>query len=440
MTDRRRRLFLGILFLATSSVPAMAVPFGTFARGVLGQPDLTSNLANQGLSGPTASTLNEPRGVAVDGTTGRIWVADTLNNRVLGWPSAANFGDGQAADVVLGQADFESNKGNRSNNPDDSTPSEKTLYEPRGVAVDPAGRLYVADTKNYRILRFNPPFASDQAAAQVIGQGSFSSRSQANSDTADEDNMGSPEGVACDTAGNLWCADSALNRVVKYETPADSDSSGDLVLGQVDFNHVAPNRNQGVPGADTLSGPVGCTVDTDGTVYVVDAGNNRVLRYETPLADGKYASRLYGQREFKVDVANFNGVSTESMNGPMAVVVDSLESVIFVADSMNHRVLQFDQPQNDETADRVFGQGDDFTTGEANKGGLTAGTLNGVAGLASDSSGNLYAADRLNNRVLRYPQAGLTCGPCGTGGAAMAPFTVLGLIGMKRRTRGRKAK
>jgi hypothetical protein len=88
-------------------------PLDTTADAALGQPDLTSNpLYNPAL--PPAARLSLSAGVAVDQRSGRLFVADSLNNRVLGWPDSAAFATGVAADLVLGQADFSGTSQNRS--------------------------------------------------------------------------------------------------------------------------------------------------------------------------------------------------------------------------------------------------------------------------------------------------------------------------------------
>ena len=102
----------------------------------LGQNDLESDVINFG--GPTA--LNFPMGVAVD-ASGHIYVADALNNRVLGWAAVTKLTNGAPADLVIGQPDFFSYACT-------TTQSGLCFLQgggPPSIAVDPAGNLYVGD-------------------------------------------------------------------------------------------------------------------------------------------------------------------------------------------------------------------------------------------------------------------------------------------------------
>lgn len=206
-------LCVSALTLCVWAGSAAAAPEDTVADAVLGQNNFTSNQSNQGGT-PSASTLNGVRGLTVDQNSGRLWVCDTGNNRVLSWPDAAAFTNGQAADIVLGQPDFASVDENRGN----ANPSELTLSGPRSAVVDSAGRLYVADSGNKRILRYDPPFlATNEPAVQVFGQGGdFTKKDQAVNPTAD--NLGNPDGVGIDPNDNLYLADLNLHRVLVYTT------------------------------------------------------------------------------------------------------------------------------------------------------------------------------------------------------------------------------
>ena len=173
---------------------------------------------------------------------------------------------------------------------------------------------------------------------------------------------------------------------------------------------------------------------------------------------------MYGQPSFTTDTANNGGVSATSLSTPVSVCVDPVSGNMYIADSVNMRILEFTNPLTDSTADRVFGQQGDFTTNTVNKGGISADSINDVGGVVADSAGNLYAGDRLNSRVLRYnvapaPPGGgdggnggggdgggggmggdgamMPCGLCGTGTTMLMPIMLTAWIALRRTNRRR---
>jgi uncharacterized repeat protein (TIGR01451 family) len=399
----RMRLILGVLVcgLLFTARGASASPSDTTADAVLGQPGLNTNGINAG--GVSASSLQEPRGLALNTQSPRLFVADSGNNRVLSWPNPAAFSNNQAADVILGQP----NAVSILENVGSLTPSAKTMANPRSVAVDSAGRLYVADSGNKRVLRFDPPFSTNQAAVQVFGQnGDFTKNDQATQLNPTADNLGNPDGIAVDTQDNLYIADRFLHRVSIYLAPATSNNTtADLVIGQPNLTSAALNQNAPLPAANTLAMPIAVGLDSANNLYVADEGNNRVLLFLAPLSNNKNAVRVYGQPNFSQSISNNPTRSATTLSGPVGVAIDPATGNLFVADALNNRILEYTDPQNDSTADRVFGQFDAFTTGTVNLGGVSAGSLSDVAGVVLGTSGTLYASDRLNQRVLRYNAA-----------------------------------
>jgi sugar lactone lactonase YvrE len=369
--------------------------------------------------------------------------------------------NGDSADVYIGQADGNGNLCNRSANVLDP-PARNTLCEPRSVVVDSAGRLYVADYGNNRALRFNPPFATNMDAAQVFGQAdSFITKTNAPAPAAG--NFGNAEGVAVDHFDNLYVTDLRFSRVLRFNAPAaGGDTLPDFVFGQQDFNSGTGNQG-GNPAANTLNHPETVCFDGHDNMYVADNQNNRLLLFFAPLTTPNMsASRVFGQGgDFATNDPNKGGLSASSLNVPVGVAIDPVSHDLFVADSSNSRILQFTDPINDQTGDRVFGQLGDFTTGGANKGSpagqTSADGLSDVGGVAFDAAGNLYAGDRLNSRALRYnvappaeenptvdepgvdpgttPAAGQPCGTCGGGAATMMPLMMVCLIVARRSRR-----
>jgi hypothetical protein len=112
------------------------------------------------------------------------------------------------------------------------------------------------------------------------------------------------------------------------------------------------------------------------------------------------ADGVFGQGGvFNTNIANKGGISAESLNNPMAFAIDS-NGGVYVAEYSNHRVLYY--PAGSATATRVYGQGGSFTTNTANKGGISADSLSNPSGVTLDGGG-VYIVDTGNNRVLYYP-------------------------------------
>lgn len=383
MTTRRdakvRFLFVA-LTLVLSSFASFAASGDLIADKVLGQAALTTSA-----SGSTATTLNGPNNSAIDPITGRIYVCDTVNNRVLGWPSAAGFQNGAAADLVIGQADFTANLANRG-----GAASNITLNAPNAVVVDSQGNLFVSDGNNNRVLIYTNPSIFDTIADIVIGQIDFTNVAAATTATG----LNSPFGIHLDERGNLFVADSSNHRVLEYDSPYISSEAATRVWGQPNFTSAVVNN--GGLSATSLNTPTGMDFDYAGNMYVADFGNNRVLGY-TRNATGFPATtavRVYGQPDFVTSTA---GTTSTKMAFPEGIYCD-INGSMYAVDRGNNRVLIFDAPLTSATATRVIGQAT-FTTSTA---GSTDSTLNTPKGVTADDLGNLYVTDTNNNRVLRY--------------------------------------
>jgi sugar lactone lactonase YvrE len=140
-------------------------PFSTGQNAsiVLGAADFTH--ATSGSTQNEMSLMQE--GSVRSDKQGNIWVADFNNNRVLEFALGPGFSNGQNAALVLGQPDFTSRSGATSMN---------GLSLPWGMTFDKKGNLYVADFENCRVLEFKAKkgkFQSNQNAALVLGQSSF---------------------------------------------------------------------------------------------------------------------------------------------------------------------------------------------------------------------------------------------------------------------------
>jgi len=363
------------------------------AYRALGQPDLRQNAVNM----VGAGTLNAPSGVAVD-SSGHLYVADTLNHRVLGWENVASFQNGASAAVVLGQQNFQSTVPNGI--------GSKGLNSPGGLAVDPTtGNLYVADVGNNRVVRFAAPFAnqSNEEPDAVYGQPDFTKRT-ANTGGIGNKTLSIPRAVACDSKGDLWVSDTGNSRVLRFPAAVlnATDPAADIILGQSNATLAKANRGSTVSGSG-FDVPWGLTFDAKDDLYVADYLNARVLEFAAPVGSASTASTVFGQTLFTT-----RGVpaapTASSLAGPVSVAVDAAGE-LFVAVPGDNRVLVFAPgAASGAAATRVIGQ-PDFSTNTIDTGAFpetSATSLAIVQGIAADSQGDLLAADAGNNRVLFF--------------------------------------
>ncbi len=297
---------------------------------VLGQPDDQTEARNAGRDEPTAQTMNVPTGLCRWGSG--LAVADSWNNRVLVWRSMPA-SDGQPADLVLGQADFEHQRPNR----DRAEPGPDTMHWPFQVLAH-EGRLYVADAGNRRILVWRTlPEVSGQPADFVLGQADLTSRSDNGGSTADARSLRWPHDLTI-IDGNLAVADAGNNRILIWEgLPDEANAPAARVLGQADFGGTDHNRATYWPTASALSMPY-ALASADGQLLVADTANSRIVAYSAPLVSGGPASRLTGQPHFETKGDNRNRLPVrDSLCWPYGLQV--VDELAVVSDTGNHRVL-----------------------------------------------------------------------------------------------------
>lgn len=372
----------------------------------------------------------DPQGLALDTSTNppALYVADTGNNRVLGFRSAVGYSNGQKADLVLGQPDFATTLFAGPGHSGSNT----GLYAPTGIAVDAAGNVYVVDSGNNRVIRYPRPFAQTGQPAPdiVIGQHDFTT-SGANQGgiSAATLNLNGANGpfdayAALDSSGNLWVSDSGNNRVLRFNASvlganAASGPPADIVIGQPNFtsNAYAPASNIN-PLTSTIAfeSPAGIAFDTKGRLFVaesVSSRRGRVLVYYPPFTTGQSASRILG---VDLDTPQPPAISQFQFAQAPGAIFPAGDG-IGVVDTYDSRVLLF-PPIEQWTSNTLYqaatseaGQ-PDFSSGSSNQGqpASSASTLSLPAGAAFYNS-TLFVADSFNHRVIALAQNGSSFSP-----------------------------
>ncbi len=250
------------------NVATSTITNGEDASYVLGQPDFTSNTITT-----TQNGLNAPYGgLAYDQATNRLFVPDSMNNRVLIFNVATStITNGEDASYVLGQPDFTSNT---------ITTTQNGLNAPYGgLAYDQAtNRLFVPDSMNNRVLIFNvatSTITNGEDASYVLGQSDFMS----NMATTTQSGLQYSSSLAYNpTADRLFVGDSNNNRVLIFNVATSTIANGEdaeSMIGQSDYSGSTGITTQS--GFDYFNG---LTYNPDNhQLFVDDSYNNRVLQF-----------------------------------------------------------------------------------------------------------------------------------------------------------------
>jgi sugar lactone lactonase YvrE len=356
----KKVLTLLLLFFSIFSAKAQGIITTVAGNGINGYS------GDGGLA--TAAMLRNPTGVAVD-ASGNLYIADYINNRIRKVsPSGIII-------TIAGTGTF-------GYSGDGGPATSAQFANPRGVAVDGSGNLYIADLINHRIRKVNLitgiiTTVAGRGAGGYSGDGSLATAAQ----------LSFPSGVAVDGSGNLYIGDNGNNRIRKVN------------LGNGIITTVAGNGTVGYSGDNgpatsaQLSGPAGVAVDGS-NLYIADGNNYRIRKVNLStgiitLVAGNGAGGYSGD----------GGLATAAqLYAPEGVVVDGSGN-LYIAEINNNRVRKVNLSTGIITT--VAGNG---TVGYSGDGGpATSAQLTSPTGVAVDGSGNLYIAASGSIRKVSFP-------------------------------------
>jgi uncharacterized protein (TIGR03437 family) len=269
------------------------------------------------------------------------WAQQYTISTVAGTPASPGFADGNALTVAL-------------------------LQEPSSIAFDSKGNLYIADSLNHVIRMLSG--GNITTVAGTAGTPGFTGDGAA----ATSAELNSPEGIAVDSSGNLYIADTANHCIRKVSTTGTITT----VAGQ--GGQSGATGDNSVATQAFLSFPAAVTVDSSGNLYIADTGNSEVRKVSN--------SNIY----CVLGCGTTGGVITN----PDYVVVDA-SGALYVADTADYRVVKY----SGVTLTVLAGNGNVGFAGDGGPGPVAE--LDNPEGLAFDSAGSLYITDSFNGRIRK---------------------------------------
>jgi uncharacterized protein (TIGR03437 family) len=277
-----------------------------------GTPTTAGYTGDTGLA--TSAELNEPLGVVVD-TSGNFYIADSLNNvirKVTPTDTITTF----AGDNALG-ANFSGDGG---------IATSAVFDVPSAVALDSAGNLYIVDTENNRVRKVT---ASTNIITTIAGNGQLGYLGDGKLGTVAE--LYHPLGVAVDSAGNVYIADSG-NHVIRKLTPSGSTYIITTVAGTGDTPGFG---GDGGPATSALlNNPRGVAVDAAGNLYIADTFNGKIRE----VINGTIYT-IAGNGRLNAFTGDGGLAKNAALSFPYGVTVDK-QGNVYVADTQNHVIRE----------------------------------------------------------------------------------------------------
>jgi DNA-binding beta-propeller fold protein YncE len=290
-----------------------------------------------GINGCEDGQFDGPIGIAID-SSGYVYVCDWHNGRIQKFNRNGNF------IVKWGESSVRFLK------------IDGTFRGPGGIAIDSSGYVYVSDTLNNRIQKFD-------------SDGNFITKW--GSPGSGDGEFYRPFGISIDlSSGYVYIVDSLNLRIQKFDSDGNFITKwGSPGIGDGEFTKRSEKAN--------TYGPKCIALDSEGNVYVSDSANDRIQKFDS---NGKFITK-WGSP----------GSGDGEFYRPFGITVDSKLSYVYVSDFSNHRIQKFDSDGNFITKWGSPGIGD--------------GQFKSPYGIALDSKGYVYVSDFNNNRIQVFAPA-----------------------------------
>ncbi len=321
----------------------------------------------------SSARFDGPSGIAVD-SSGNIYVADT------GGSVIREISPGGSVTTIAGLAS--------STGTADGTGSSARFFNPKGMAADASGNLYVSDYDGTKVRKI----AKGGVVTTLAGSGNTGSADGPGAAAE----FGSICGVAVDGSGNVYVADEG-NETIRMITPAG-------VVSTLAGKTTTRGSADGTGSAALFSHPTGVSVDGSGNVYVVDSGNS-TIRKVTPAGAVTTLAGTAGS------IGSADGTAgAAQFNAPTMEAIDAAGNIV-VADTGNDTIRKVTPGGVVTTIAGTASPGSSDGTGGAAR-------FNNPNTVAVDGLGNMYVADTGNNLIRKITPAGVVTSLAGAPGVA----------------------
>jgi uncharacterized protein (TIGR03437 family) len=429
----------GVYFTALNSVYRLDSSGNAIRIAGNGRPGFSGD------NGPaTSAQLNAPEGLAID-TAGDVYICDTGNERIrlvsngiittiagTGVPgSAGDYGDPTQAQLHLPMAVALDSANNlyiadSANNVirmiangiivpfagnyipgyanDSQSPLVAALNGPTDMVFDINGNMFIADSLNGRIRE-----VSGGIITSVVGPVTSVPTAYIEGQSATATLLTNPRSIALDSAGNIYIADSDVNRIRKVTL------SKGIINSYVGSGNPGFSGDGGAALSAQIFTPTNIAIDSTGNLYFVDFGNARVRKVTSSGTISTIAGNGIGR------YSGDGGAAQSALMSAPSAVATGPGGVFYISDTNNQRIRQVVSTGIIST---LTGTG---AAGYSGDGGAPASAqIAFPGGMVVDGSGNVYFADTVNQRVRKVSGGAIatvagngTAGYAGDGSAAV---------------------